>query len=140
MRLIFSLFLIWCSFQSISSQDLDSVSYFQISIEKPRIYFEDKRQSLTPFLGSNLKFSSSDFNHLNFDSERINKHILFNICFSPKIFNDYKDYFRGCKSLQDGIYSSIKSGDLILSMSMDYFVNNILFPNGVLFKGKKVRF
>ncbi|WP_299525001.1 hypothetical protein [Winogradskyella sp.] len=73
-------------------------------------------------------FSFFDANSIDFktNSEELNTKLFSNIKLVDNTYRDYNEYLRGCGLLENGITNPIDSGDLMLSVIIYNFVNNIL--------------
>ncbi|WP_339757203.1 hypothetical protein [uncultured Winogradskyella sp.] len=122
----------------IYSQNLDEKKYSFSTIKlESKIVFEFKLDSVNTAFKNDDPFSFSDINQTNFklNSEELNTKLFSNFKLIENTYIDYTVYLRGCGPLEDGITNSVNSGDLMLSMVIDNFVNNVFFKGkGVFFK------
>lgn len=66
---------------------------------------------------------------------KLNTEMFSNFNLNKNTYATYSNYLRGCDPLDNGITNNLNGGELMLSMIIDNFVNNILFKDkGVFFK------
>ena len=133
MRLIFSLGLLFYTLPSICAQDLEGKLHSDIGIEASSTYFESELSHLKILFGNNKSSSFINSSSINFkiNIHKLNKNLFSNLHFIENTYINFNEYLRGCGPLVNGISSPINSGELILSITIDNFINNILFPKGV---------
>ena len=61
------------------------------------------------------------------DSEKLNTKLFSNIEIIENTYKDYRDFFRLCSPLDNGIANTGNSGDEMLHNILNNFVNNVLF-------------
>lgn len=123
------------------SQDLDKSIFFIKKNVEHEIVFGYNTNITFDYSYNNININSPliyDFylTNLEFNPNKFNSRLYTKFTFTENNFIDYTEYLRGCGPLDDGITNNIKSGGFIISMTIDNLVNNVIFPNGIFFRGK----
>ncbi|WP_299525013.1 hypothetical protein [Winogradskyella sp.] len=133
MKLIFSLYLVLCSIQFVCAQNSGEKPYsFTDIVAIPKIDYESELLSLDTSFDDTKSFSFFDAtNNIDFkpNSEELNTKLFSNIKIIENTYKDYSDFFSLCSPLDDGIANNVNSGDRMLSMVLNNFINNVLFKD-----------
>ena len=135
MKISFYFFLMLFFVQFTNSQDMVK-AYSNPIIPESKIVFEDPTKTIPSFFENSQSLLSLDFHSIQLpvNSEALNSKLFSNITINEYQQIDYSTYFRGCNALENGISNTVDSRDLMLSITIDNFVNRILFPKGLLFR------
>jgi hypothetical protein len=75
------------------------------------------------------------------DTQVLNKKLYDHSQVVQNSFLNHEEFLRGCGLLEDGISNSFDSGEMMLSLVLNNFINNVVLTKGIFSnKGKKIKF
>ncbi|WP_299128271.1 hypothetical protein [uncultured Winogradskyella sp.] len=110
--------------QKIENSD---TNFLNISLESKTVFKIDQDLTLKNNYFDHFLLTSNPLSDYNFNTKKLNKQLFSNYRFIEHNYTSYESYLRGCGPLLNGITVPVDSDDLMLSMTIDNFINNILF-------------